>query len=183
MRVHTGLATSPEHLINLVLHRFQVHDYLLKVVTRAEEQDKAVEETKSDSLLPLAEECLHLLILLVTELPLPPMPQEARHRQLLLREVVHRLASGPCTHSEIHDCCHQFSEGSEAMPEPLLESILEAVATRREAKELEPEKFVLKDSAWVDYDPAFFHVTVQAHQQASEMRPKPKAPTAIVSYL
>jgi hypothetical protein len=71
-------------------------------------------------------------------------------------------------------------EACENVPEQLLEAVLGEVANRREARELEPEKFVMKEAAWVGYDPAFYHITVQAHQQASECRPKPKGPTPLV---
>lgn len=35
------------------------------------------------------------------------------------------------------------------------------MAVRKEARELEAETFALKDPVWAEYDPAFFHMTVQ----------------------
>lgn len=51
------------------------------------------------ALLLLAEECLSLLVVLLTELPRPAGRGSARGS--LRREVVHRLASSECTHSEV----------------------------------------------------------------------------------
>ncbi|CAN0188636.1 unnamed protein product, partial [Discosporangium mesarthrocarpum] len=73
----------------------------------------------------MAEECILLLILLVTEMPFAPddMPEphfpragEARVTRQLRRELVHRLAPGPCTHSELQDACNQMVPQSEALP-------------------------------------------------------------------
>ncbi|CAN0196868.1 unnamed protein product, partial [Hapterophycus canaliculatus] len=47
----------------------------------------------------LAEDCLSLLVVLLTELPRPAGRGSARGS--LRREVVHRLASSECTHSEV----------------------------------------------------------------------------------
>lgn len=47
----------------------------------------------------LAEDCLSLVIALLTELPRPA--GRASARDALRREVVHRLASSECTHSEV----------------------------------------------------------------------------------
>lgn len=47
----------------------------------------------------LAEDCLSLLVVLLTELPRPAGRASARGS--LRREVVHRLASSECTHSEV----------------------------------------------------------------------------------
>lgn len=73
--------------------------------------------------LALAEECLLLLILLATEMPLAPdragydQPSDKKNEacavrtdtrvgRQLRRELVHRLASAPCTHSELQDSCN-----------------------------------------------------------------------------
>lgn len=42
-------------------------------------------------------------------------------------QVIHRLSSGPCPHSEIYDCCHQLAETTENLAEKLLEEILAEV--------------------------------------------------------
>lgn len=93
----------------------------------------------------MGEECLLLLILLVTEMPVVPDPldlkqsnggggtgieeqkccgggdissegsgkarggMDSRLARQLRRELVHRLASAPCTHSELQDTCYATS--------------------------------------------------------------------------
>ena len=87
---------------------------------------------------------------------------------------MHRLAAGSCTHSEVNESYHLVPK-SELLGPTALEEILEQVATRRPAVGLEPEKFSLRDELWDEYDPTFFHLSLAAHQQASERRPSAPA--------
>lgn len=48
------------------------------------------------------------------------------------------------------------------------------VAIRKEGTYMEPEKFVIQTSAWDEYDPAFFHMTVQVGYQKSWIRRWPQ---------
>lgn len=64
-----------------------------------EQQRRAKKKISSEARLLLSEDCLSLLIALLTELPRPA--GRASARSALRREVVHRLASSECTHSEI----------------------------------------------------------------------------------
>lgn len=57
------------------------------------------QKIQKGALLLLAEDCLSLLVVLLTELPRPAGRASARGS--LRREVVHRLASSECTHSEV----------------------------------------------------------------------------------
>ncbi|CAM9397496.1 unnamed protein product [Chrysoparadoxa australica] len=141
----------------------------------------------------MAEDCLLTYILMLTEMPLPPdelvemeVPGHGRMKlkkqvmQSLRREAIHRLASGPCTHSQVHDSCHLVPQ-SGGLPQEVIESVLEDVAILRRASSntLEPGKFVLKPECFAEYDPAFFHMSVQCHQQASEHRPALTRPTPV----
>ncbi|CAB1102462.1 unnamed protein product [Ectocarpus sp. CCAP 1310/34] len=166
-----------------------------------------------DQQLALGEECLMLLILLVTEMPMVPDPltpepgvdsgdgsgtgvgargggsPEAegkgmagggRMARQLRRELVHRLASAPCTHSELQDTCYASSP-NETLEAEMMEAILRDVATRREpSNALDSGRFVLKPEVFAaEYDSTFFHQSLQAHQQASERRPAIKGPTPV----
>ncbi|CAM9757422.1 unnamed protein product, partial [Ectocarpus sp. 13 AM-2016] len=157
-----------------------------------------------DQQLALGEECLMLLILLVTEMPMVPDPltpeaggggrdgsgsPEAagkgtagggRMARQLRRELVHRLASAPCTHSELQDTCYASSH-NETLEAEMMEAILRDVATRREpSSALDSGRFVLKPEVFAaEYDSTFFHQSLQAHQQASERRPAIKGPTPV----
>ena len=60
------------------------------------------------------------------------------------RELVHRLAAGPCTHSEVQECFHLVPK-SDQLPASTLDAILASVATRRAAHALEVRESSLRD--------------------------------------
>jgi hypothetical protein len=143
------------------------------------------------SSLALLEDFLHLLIVLVTEVPpLPPKDKEEhtlQAKQRLRREVVHRLASGPKTHSELSEVHHVLShwdnvflseEGKLLNPDDAsgaaLGKALSQVAERKSSRvRVTPDRWELHREAWDAYDPAFFHISLRSHQSATENRPKP----------
>lgn len=145
----------------------------------------------SASCMVLLEEYLHFMIVFVTDLP-PITPrnhdeqtQQAKFR--LMREVVHRLASGPKTHSELSEVHHVLShwdnvllseEGKHVNPDDAtgaaLGAVLSETAERKESRaKMEPDKWEIKRSSWDLYDPAFFHISLRSHQIAAECRPRP----------
>jgi len=142
--------------------------------------------------LVLLEEFLHFLIVFSSEIPLPAPENRAEHtkqsRWKLYREVVHRLASGPKTHSELSEVQHVLShwdnnllseEGKLINPDDAagaaLGSVLSEIAERKFSRtKLEPDKWEMKRTAWDSYDPAFFHISQRCHQTAAENRPKPR---------
>ena len=67
-----------------------------------------LEVISSSARLLLAEDCLSLVVVLATELPRPAGRGSAR--EALRREVVHRLASSECTHSEVATVASHLSE-------------------------------------------------------------------------
>lgn len=146
----------------------------------------------SASSLLLLEEFLHTVIIFSTELPLETPSDRAVHtRQAqwkLHREVIHRLASGPKTHSELSEVQHVLShwdnlllseEGKMINPDDAagaaLGIVLNEIAELKGSRgRLEPDKWELKRPAWDSYDPAFFHISLRNHQTAAEHRPKPR---------
>jgi len=137
------------------------------------------------SSLTLLEEFLHLLIVLVTELPPAPSMSPITDAKLRLRrEVVHRLASGPRTHSELVEVHHVLpqrdnarlsEEGKMMNPDDAtgaaLEETLAQVAELKPSKTFGPNQWVLKKDVWREYDPAFFHVGLRCHESATAARP------------
>jgi len=144
----------------------------------------------------LLEELLHLLIVLITELPPPPSSTELgpegsagkilHAKRRLRREVIHRLASGPKTHSELAEVHHVLPQrdnstlsevGKLLNPDDAggaaLEATLAEVAERKPSRGLEPDQWVLRKEIWDEYDPAFYHVSALAHESAAANRPKP----------
>ena len=139
----------------------------------------------------LLEEFLHTIIIFYSELPLvAPTNREdhTRHAQWKLhREVIHRLASGSKTHSELSEVQHVLSywdnlllndQGKEINPDDAsgaaLNMVLSEVAQRKASRDrMEPDKWELNRDSWESYDPAFFHISLRSHQTAAENRPKP----------
>ena len=117
--------------INLLLHRFGVFEFagFAKAPdTNIPRYEKEVNEglyprekdnklpwsytpgTDTKRLLCLLEEFLLLIIVIYTEMPYPPISskndQSLQARKKLRREVIHCLASGPKTHSELAEVLH-----------------------------------------------------------------------------
>ena len=202
------------YFVNLLLHRFELFHFLgfteaqcLDNPRDTQDPDGLYEDDKNGDrllstlyspardaglLMSLLDEFLHVIIMFVSELP-PIVPldrgeqtQQAKLR--LFREVVHRLASGPKTHSELSEVHHVLShwdnfllseEGKLVNPDDAtgaaLATTLDEVAERKVSRgKMEPDKWELKCSAWESYDPAFFHISLRSHQTAAtEGRPKP----------
>lgn len=141
--------------------------------------------------LALLEEALHLLIVLVTELPPPPPFDKKDHlkqaKSRLRREVVHKLVSGPKTHSELADVQHVLphrdtvllnEEGKLVNPDDAsgaaLEAALEEVADVKVSRgrlTASADHWEVRRAVWDEYDPAFYHTSRQHHQTAAENRP------------
>ena len=141
--------------------------------------------------LALLEEALHLLIVLVTELPPPPPVDKNDHlkqaKSRLRREVVHKLVSGPKTHSELADVQHVLphrdtvllnEEGKLVNPDDAsgaaLEAALEEVADVKVSRgrlTASADQWEVRRAVWDEYDPAFYHTSRQHHQTAAENRP------------
>ena len=137
--------------------------------------------------LSLLEEMMYVLIILITELPSPaPLDERSQvdqAKQRLRREVIHRLVSGPKTHSELSEVHHVLpqrentalsEEGKRFNPNDaggaLLELTLLEVAERKPSSGLDPDQWLLKKDKFLEYDPAFYHVSPRAHQSAAESR-------------
>jgi hypothetical protein len=196
-----GFAKAPDSNIPRYKEELALGVYLPEIkspksIGYVEEEDIALPWTYTpasdlSASLALLEEFLHLLIVIITELPSLPPKDNADHtlqaKQRLRREVVHRLASGPKTHSELAEVHHVLShwdnyflseEGKQINPDDAsgaaLGQALSEVAVRKSSRErLAPHHWELSRQAWDDYDPAFFHISMRSHQSAAENRPKP----------
>lgn len=190
-----GLVKAPNSDINRYLNEVQKGLY---------EKELNVEENFNDAFslpwtyspandaatrLLLLEEFLHTMVVLCTELPPIPPATKLAHtyqaKQRLRREVIHRLASGPKTHSELAEVHHVLShwdnvylseEGKLVNPDDAtgaaLGSVLAEVAHRKVSRsKTEPHKWELTSDAWESYDPSFFHISLRSHQTAAESRP------------
>lgn len=126
--------------------------------------------------------------------PLTKADSAVEAKRCLIREVIHRLASGNKTHSEMAEVHHVLSQRdtlvlSETYSSALdgnsnnsnnadesggqaLEDALAEVALRKHRSGT-PDEWELRTEAWDAYDPAFSHQGGRAHQSAAERRPKP----------
>ncbi len=231
--LHSFNSAGTARLVNLLIHRFGVFDFLGFEMAPPTDFDRYIGEIRSGmypaEIKPIdkvAENCsvssspampwtytpardsshemfllgelLHFFITLITELPPPPAADESQHaieaRGRLMREVIHRLASGAKTHSEMTEVSHILSNrdtdvlcelGKKINPDDAsaaaLEEALNEVGTRK-CKSGVPDEWELKESAWSEYDPSFQHISTRAHQQASENRPKQKAGAPCLPY-
>ena len=192
-----GLAKAPNSNINLYLDEVQQGFYEAEHNTdHAMGDDFLLPWTYSPakdttSFLLLLEEFLHNMIILISELPpVPPSDRRghiAQAKWRLRREVVHRLASGPKTHSELAEVHHVLShwdnvylseEGKMLNPDDAtgaaLGVVLSEVASRKVSRaKMEPDKWQLRRDAWEEYDPSFFHISLRNHQMVAESRPTP----------
>ena len=189
-----GLAKAPNADINRYLDEVQNGLYSGEESSEEMGDDFLLPSTYSpardaSSCLLLLEEFLHTMIILCNEIPpLPPKDKTDHTSQAkwrLRREVVHRLASGAKTHSELAEVHHVLShwdnvylseEGKLVNPDDAtgaaLGSVLADVANRKISRgKMEPDKWELNREAWESYDPSFYHINLRNHQTAAECRP------------
>eukprot|EP00980_Cylindrotheca_fusiformis_P000097 scaffold19_cov114-Cylindrotheca_fusiformis.AAC.44 len=196
-----GLAKGPHSDINRYLDEVQKRLYNPELNSDKSDEDFFLPWTYSPardaaSRLLLLEEFLHTMIILCTELPPePPLTKKAhtaQAKQRLRREVIHRLASGSKTHSELAEVHHVLShwdnvflseEGKLVNPDDAtgaaLGTVLAEVAARKVSRgKMEPDKWELENDCWESYDPSFFHISLRSHQTAAELRPAPSGSNA-----
>jgi len=189
-----GLAKAPNADVNRYLDEVQKGLYSSENNSEEMGDDFLMPLTYSPardtgSCLLLLEEFLHAMIIICKELPPLPPPDKSAHtsqaKWRLRREVVHRLASGPKTHSEMAEVHHVLShwdnvylseEGKLVNPDDAtsaaLGAVLADVANRKIShRKMEPDKWELNREAWEDYDPSFYHINLRNHQTAAESRP------------
>ena len=131
----------------------------------------------------LSEEAVDVLIVLVTELPLPPST-DARERLHMLcrREIVHRLCMGGATYSELYDCCIASCGGltgsKKGIRQDQMDLLLAELADSKRAGSavLDSEKMALKPELWSLYDPSFYHLSFLDHESIRGRRPKITTP-------
>ncbi|VIO97030.1 Zinc finger in N-recognin family protein [Brugia malayi] len=160
--------TPPDTFIIRVLHRFGLRVW---AETNFEEIRAAFSNVASDDLskctVTLAEEMLHLLIIIIGERYLPGVGKSTI-KTLLRREVLHVLATKPTP----------FSKIQRAMPVNLLfadlsvEEAVKSVGDFRKPTKTSPGIFLLKDSARSEYNAFFYHYSKTDVSNAEQYRQK-----------
>jgi len=190
---------SFSQFIHLMINRFGVFDFVGLVQSqkpKLENGDNTSTWTYQpsndrSSCLMLLDDFLHTLIIMVTELPSPPVKpvnEVMSTKMRLRRELIHRLASGPKTHSELGEVIHILcmrdneilvNEGKKINPDDAvgssIQAILKDIATCMQGRgAIAPDEYQLDRNAWAEYDPAFFHMSSINHQVAADNRPSPE---------
>lgn len=189
-----GFVKAPDADVNRYLDEVQKGLYMSEKSSEGDNENFMLPSTFSPAqdaagLLLLLEEFLHLIIIICNELPGVPPKDKLEHTQQakgrLRREVIHRLASGGKTHSELAEVHHVLShwdnvflseEGKLVNPDDAtgaaLASVLSEIASRKVSRgKMEPDKWELNREAWDSYDPSFYHINSRNHQQAADNRP------------
>lgn len=182
--------------IHLMINRYGIFDFVgldqvnLKKLENDNQPNTWTYQPSNDSssCITLLDELLHTLIIMVTELPSPPVKliDEVRNTTMRVRrELIHRLASGAKTHSELGEVIHILSmrdndtlvnEGKKINPDDAvgssIQAVLKDIATCVQSRvAIAPDEYHLDKNAWAEYDPAFFHISAVNHQSAADNRP------------
>lgn len=195
---YVGMSKAPDQNIPMYVQELEANFYASEKKDHDCENDDVVlpwtySPIRDSSVsMFLLEEYLQFMIVFLSELPaVVPVTRDEQTKQArfrLFREVIHRLASGPKTHSELSEVHHVLShwdnvllseEGKLLNPDDAtgaaLGMVLADIADRKVSRgKMEPDKWEMKGSAWEYYDPAFFHISLRCHQIAAEGRPKPE---------
>ena len=182
--------------VNLLLHRFGVFDFIRFIKSpdlnvgayrKGSNESCLISSKETSVMLQMLEELLNVLIVLVTELP-PPPPKDKSHaisqtKSRICRELVHRLVSGPKTHSEMNDIHQVLSQRENNLMDETgqnvnsktsgvsIEDLLSSIANRKKMKIGVADTWEIRHDEWDNYDPAFFHISLRSHQIAQENRP------------
>ena len=138
-----------------ILDRYNILNWFLDPVNCSRKSASS----STDNLMPpehqlaMAEECLLLLIWLVTELPAPPLADT----QDLRRDMLHRLCTKNCTHSELQKC-KRYSARSRRVSQATFDSTLSSIALQKRSGNSGTSMFELKQSLFAEYDPSFWHL-------------------------
>lgn len=124
---------------------------------------KEMPNTK-DQQIVLADECLTLICQLSTELVSPPASTR-RDDDVLRREIIHRLAVGPCAHSDITKIVQELTRSGDPIEIEVVNQILMENSVRVNGTS---GKYQLKEELYNEYDATFPHLTRHDHEVARE---------------
>lgn len=152
-------------------------------------QDTAI-HLKLEHRQPMLKALLHLLGTLTTELPVPTRflnPQDSTHwrsdRYEFRRDIIHRLAAGAATFSQLTECSTPTCIGVAAdSAETELEKLLAVVGRQvgSASNRLKPITYELAQDMWNEFNPFYHHLAPADREEARErwIRNRPAAPTA-----
>uniref|UniRef100_A0A1I7V6M0 E3 ubiquitin-protein ligase n=2 Tax=Loa loa TaxID=7209 RepID=A0A1I7V6M0_LOALO len=160
--------TPPDTFIIRVLHRFGLRVW---AETNFEEIRAAISNVASDDLskctVTLAEEMLHLLIIIIGERYMPGVGKSTM-KALLRREVLHVLATKPTPFSKIE----RAMPVNQLFAELSVEEAAKSVGDFRKPTKTSPGIFLLKDNVRSEYNAFFYHYSKTDVSNADQYRQK-----------
>uniref|UniRef100_A0A158Q8Z9 E3 ubiquitin-protein ligase n=1 Tax=Elaeophora elaphi TaxID=1147741 RepID=A0A158Q8Z9_9BILA len=160
--------TPPDTFIIRVLHRFGLRVW---AETNFEEIRAAFSSVASDDLskctITLAEEMLHLFIIIIGERYMPGVGKSTM-KALLRREVLHVLATKPTPFSKIE----RAMPVNQLLAELSVEEAAKSVGEFRKPTKTSPGIFLLKDNVRNEYNAFFYHYSKTDVSNADQYRQK-----------
>jgi hypothetical protein len=158
-----GVVYDSNKLLTHIFYRFSCLGYINNKILDSE--DESIEH-----IISLLEECLLLIILLVTELPLPSCNDYSNGIILIRRCIIHSLVSGPKTYSQLLESYITVPDNNK-VPIAKIDTIINELTETRDDNALDSPKLYLKAEYWREYDPSYPKLSQNLHQQAFENMP------------
>lgn len=163
--------SKPDDFLNTLFDRFGIREWAVGApVTDCDDEPPQI---SSEFQTALAAECLVLIIQIINELPRSSrLPASAGLR----RELLHRLCSvgdTGCSHSKLSECARvarrQTMVENDFFSTEQVDAEISAVAEYKDnADPMQPGKYVLREASVLGYDPHYFHLNRNEHEQARD---------------
>lgn len=158
-----GVMYGSNKLLTHIFYRFSCLGYINNKILEFE--DETIEHVRN-----LLDDSLLLIILLVTEIPLPSCNDYSNKLITVRRCIIHSLVSGPKTYSQLLECYITVSDYAK-IPIDKIELIINELTETRDDNIFESPKLYLKTEYWREYDPSYPKLSQTLHQQAFENMP------------
>ena len=164
----TAAHLRPDTLLLNLAYAFGITDFL----------HDSTAQLKVEHRLPMLKALLQLLATLTTELPVPThfIKEEdgtewTSERYEFRRDIIHRLAAGAATFSQLTECSTPTCIGVAAdSTETELEKLLAAIGRQvgSPANRLKPITYELSDDMWQEFNPFYHHLAPADREEARE---------------
>jgi ATP-dependent Clp protease adapter protein ClpS len=165
---------EPDAFLTALFDRFAIQQWATGAPAPvAKNEDDKLPEILLERQKAMAEECLVLIIQILNELPRSPaLPASAGLR----RELLHRLCAvgdTGCSHARLSECARiarrqTMVESDFFSPEQVDAEIAVVAEFKENADPMQPGKYVLQESSVLEYDPHYFHLNRNEHEQARD---------------
>ena len=105
--------------------------------------------------------------------------KSARLLPILRRELIHKLVSGPCTYSALHECIAVHPDANK-IDTYHIDKIIFELTVKNDNNFTSAPTYTLKKELFSEYDPCFPRIGASVHQKVYEARPKVTATMPII---